>query len=226
MRMTLLTIALSAALAGCASRDPKPDDMSAAAHRAEAERERQAAHADLARASASEREGRPASAPAFTDPRTPWKEPHPEVEKREHSPALESAAAHARHAAAHERAAAELEGFEEADCRGIPAETRAACPLLNDVVEIDDVYGGARVVFAANVSVRETVARIRCHLAFARTRAYADVEDCPLYVRGVEVAAAGPHALTLTCRDETDRELTRRIRQLARAEALPGTGSK
>jgi len=225
MRLTTLTIALSVALAGCASPEPKPDDMSAAAHRAEAERERHEARADLARASDSEREGRSSSAPAFTEPRSPWTEPHPEVEKREHSPALEAAAAHTRHAAAHERAAAELERFEAAECSGIPVETRAACPLLHDVVEIDDVYGGARVVFAGNVSVPEVVARIRCHVAFARARAFADAEDCPLYVRGVRVAAAGPHALTLTSRDETNRELTQRIRRLAREEALPGARS-
>src|SRR5262249_4260384 len=120
-----------------------------------------------------------------------------------------------------ERAAAELERFEEAACRGIPKKARAACPLLHDVVDIIDTDGGARVVFDETVSVPQVVVQIRCHLAFARARAFADAEDCPLYVRDVEAAAAGPHALVLTTRYEGQRELARRIRQLARAESLP-----
>lgn len=224
-RAWLTIIPIAFAVSACSSADPKPDDMSAAAHRAEAERERAEAHQDLARAAVHER-SEYTIAPGTQAQRGPWTEPHPEVEKRERSPALEAAVAHSRHALAHERAAAELDRFEEAECRDIPPETRAACPLLHDVQDIVDVRGGARIVFAAPVSVPGVIMRIRCHLAFARARAFADADDCPLYVRGVEVAAAGDHALTLTAVTETEREMVIRIRRLAREQALPAAKTK
>lgn len=199
--------------------------MSAAAHRAEAERERDAARAALA-AVETRLPGEVQLVPGSLTQRGPWIDPHPEAEKREGPPVLEAAVEHSRHARAHERAAVELERVENAECRGLPAETRAACPLLHDVVTIDNVRGGVRVRFAKTVSVPDTVAHIRCHLAYARARAFADADDCPLYVRGVEVASDGPHAVRLTSADAERREVVTRIRQLARKQALPATKTK
>jgi hypothetical protein len=213
-----LVLPLIAAFAGCGSQSVKPDDMSAADHRAEAARERDKARNEAATGGAGETPGPGVVAPGTTPmTRTPFYEPHPEVAKTG-SPHLQAAEEHSRHAGEHERAAQALEAFEDAECRAIAPEERPSCPLLHDVVRIEDTAGGVRVVFADKVDVAEVVAHIRCHLAYSRTRAFADVEDCPLYVRGVKVAPAGMHAITLTA-DES--ETVQRIRRLSREEVLP-----
>jgi hypothetical protein len=206
-----------AVLAGCGSGPVKPDDMSAAGHRAEAARERDLARDELA-AAAARTPGPGVEAPGTTMNRGPLYEPHPEVERRVGSPLLHAADAHARHAREHERAAEALEAFEDAECRAIAPAERPSCPLLHDVVAIEDIADGVRVSFADRVDVGDVVAHIRCHLAYARTRAFEDVGDCPLYVRGVRVASAGAHDIALTA---DERETTRNLRRLSREQALP-----
>lgn len=217
MRYLLISSIALAVFAGCGAAAPQPDDMSAAAHRREAERQRQQAR-EAANASRRERASDQATAVDSTFQRGPWYEPHPEAVKQAGSPELYAAEQYARHAHEHERAAAELERFEEAECAGIPSATRAACPLLHDVLEIIDVPGGVRIEFADRVPVERVVGQIRCHLAYARTRAFAEVEDCPLYTRGVRAAVARPHAVELSA---DDRATVHHIRDLARAQALP-----
>jgi hypothetical protein len=220
MNQVALAPALALLVAGCASSAPKPDDMSAAAHRGEADRERTEARALLSRAADPARSERPI-VPGVDARRGPWVDPYPEVEKQ--GPAsLQRADVLLRHAREHERAAAELERFEEAECRELPAASRAACPLLHDVVGISDIPGGVRIVFADAVAVPDVVAHIRCHLAYARARAYAGAEDCPLYVRGVEASADGGHAILLRATHDSGRGMEQRIRELARQQAVPG----
>jgi hypothetical protein len=211
-RLLVLTL-----LVACAAPAPQPDDMSAAAHRHEAARERAAARSELEAA----REAGPAEATILPSPsgtRGPWSEPHPEAQRQAGSPHLGAALAHGSHAREHEEAAEALEHFEDDACRALAPAARAACPLLHDVVAIVDVEGGVRVRFADPVATDDLVARIQCHLAYARTRGFAGVEDCPLYVRGVRAAAAGPHAIELTAADPA---VALRIRTLSRAQALP-----
>jgi hypothetical protein len=214
--MRLLT-ALALLLAGCGSSAPRPDDMSAAAHRGEADRERVVAREQMA---ADHTAAHPelGVTPRPEIGRSPWTEPHPEADKQAGSPLLHSAEEHFGHAREHERAAEELERFEDSACSAIAPEARPSCPLLHDVTGIEDVPGGVRVRFADGVAVAGVVARIRCHLAYARARGYAGADDCPLYVRGVAASADGDHAIQLRA---TERELTRRIRALSRAQAVP-----
>ena len=193
-------------LIACAEPAPKPDDMSAAAHRAEADRERAAARAHLA-------EFRPAAlelAPLL--PERQSLELYPLATYNPTAYHVEAASRRVEHARAHERAAAELERFEEQECRGFAPEVRAACPLLLHVEDIVDVPGGVRVRFAGEVNVAAVVAHMRCHLAYARARGF-EIETCPLYVRGtrverlldsrvVDVLGADPEELRRRVRDE------------------------
>jgi hypothetical protein len=214
MRTRVLPV-LAVLLNACGSSAPKQDDLSAAAHRAEAEKEREAARNDLAAAEGGRRGETAPGAPML---RGGWDEPYPESDKQAGPPLLNAASEHSRHAREHDRAADALERFEDAACHDLAPESRPACPLLHDVVAIADVPGGVRVSFADSVPVGDVVAHIRCHLAYARAHAYADAEDCPLYVRGVDVSQAGPHAVVL--KGDAAATVTR-IRKLSREQALP-----
>src|SRR5262249_46251539 len=139
-------------LAACASgpKSPRPDDMSAAAHRNEALRERGEAREHLSRfdphattAMPAENNERyittaPPERPGYYNPT---------------SNQLEAADAHLRHAQEHERAAKELERFEEKECRALEPEVRAACPLIRHVTSIKEIAGGARIYFAPDAAV-------------------------------------------------------------------------
>ena len=102
---------------------------------------------------------------------------------------IDLAAHHLRHAEEHEAAAAALEASEELECRAIPPKRRAACPLLEPVQDVLYRNDGIRVVFLAGTDVAAMLAEMRCHLAFARARAFTGVAECPLYMRDVEITA-------------------------------------
>jgi hypothetical protein len=218
---TAVAIAIAVALLGCggaaSQRPPRPEDMSAEAHRAEAGHER-----DLARDQMSHYDPTQTSAdPPFIDNGLrpapfllfPMNRYNP-TERR-----LAAADAHLRHAEQHERAAAALERFEDAQCGALPADTRAACPLLLEVVQIVNVPGGVRIVFTREVPLDAIVARMQCHLAYARTRGYDTADDCPLYVRGVRIERIpGLPAIDILARDPATIE---QIRSRARKEAIP-----
>jgi hypothetical protein len=57
---------------------------------------------------------------------------------------------------------------------------------------------------------------MRCHLAYARARAFQGLDDCPLYLRGVTVQRAGEHAIEIIGADPRTIE---HIQQDARAIA-------
>jgi hypothetical protein len=118
--------------------------------------------------------------------------------------ALADAERHLRHAREHEAAAVALEGFEDAECRDFAPKARAACPLLGPIAAVEDRADGVRFVLAAGAPVEAIVAHMRCHLAFARTRAFTDAGDCPLYKRGVEIAASTDgRGIEVTSRDRS-----------------------
>jgi hypothetical protein len=166
------------------------DELSAAAHRQEAARQRAMAEQDY-------EQFRPTTTAALGA--GSWSGDSPRLfplDVTRFDPggrALEAAEQHLLHARAHEAAAQALEASEEAECRAVPEKTRAACPMLRAVESIEDLADGVRLRFRDGEAVDALLAQMRCHLAFARTRAFVDVEPCPLYVRGVrmELAADG-----------------------------------
>ncbi len=185
----------------CASHElVRADDMSAAQHRNEAQREHAAADQDTARA--------PGAAPApASDPQA--FDPNEGPRRR-----AEAAREHARQ---HESAAKFLEQFEAEECAGIPASSRAACPLLGPLERIEDVPGGVRATFADKSRVRTAIAQMRCHYAYARARHFDENVGCPLYVKGIEVRPAiDPRAVEIVARDEATTKL---IRERSREQA-------
>jgi hypothetical protein len=120
---------------------------------------------------------------------------------------------HRAHAAEHRRAAEALRAFEAEECTGVVDDARAACPLLRDVESVADVEGGARVSFDASIDINNVIRELRCHAAFAATAGREGMSECPLYLPGVSIRAAGDHAVDLSVDDPAGvAELRARIR--------------
>jgi hypothetical protein len=179
--------------AGCAAPRVKLDEMSAAEHRREAARERAKADDHLVRYDPHAVEQMPGTrtlpGTIAIDFHAPF---NPTVVQ------VEAADKHMLHAAEHERAAAALETFEDQACAGVPVRERASCPVLHPL-RTEALADGVRYVLAGDAPLAELVARMRCHLAYARKLAYAKPASCPLYVKGVEIhPAKDAHAIEVT----------------------------
>jgi hypothetical protein len=201
--------------AACAGSQPrvKPDDMSAADHREAARHER-----ELAKQTA-----------ALYDPGAARVSPVAPVGAVEngvvfplsiYNPTegyLREADKHRAHARQHERAAGTLEHFEDGACGEFPERTRAACPLLGPVTQIDDVAKGVRVTFVARARVDAIVEHMRCHYAYARSRAFDARVTCPLYMPGITIQRSGDRAVDLLASDQHHVE---ELRTRSREEAV------
>jgi hypothetical protein len=133
-------------------------------------------------------------------------------------PSDASASNRIAHTVAHGRLAQELARFESSECKGVPPQARAACPLLGPVSAIEDIPRGVRVEFPASVSCDAVLAGMRCHYSFALARAFsAEAAACPLYVRGLRFErslAGGAIDITMTTPDKVG-ELRRGVREEA-----------
>jgi hypothetical protein len=200
--------------AACAGTQPgvKPDDMSAADHRDAARHER-----ELAQQNARLYDPGASRASPLAPPAAPGSDVvFPASIYNPTEGYLREADKHREHARQHERAAAALENFEEGACREFPAQTRAACPLLGAVTTLEDVPRGVRVTFAAGTRVDAVVEHMRCHYAYARTRAFDPRVTCPLYMPGISIRRAGALAVDLVAPDEAHvAELRTRSREEA-----------
>lgn len=183
----------------CATAGTRPDDMSAADHRARAAEERQAAAAHEAQYDESARAvkietslGDATLAPDEYNP-THWQH--------------EAALAHERTADAHLKAATTLETSEDAECTGIAPAARAACPLFTRT-SVTDIDHGVKVTFGDVETAARASAVIRCQQAFARTRGYQDMPSCTLYARGLQVKLDGA-TVELRAKDDADVERLR-----------------
>ncbi len=103
-----------------------------------------------------------------------------------------------RAAAGHLAAAKKLEAFEDARCRAIPPAERAACPLLaSSVSVVRETEHGVQLVLKLDADADEVARRLNCHLAYAEATGFAR-PSCPLFVRGMKIALAGPGVIGLT----------------------------
>jgi hypothetical protein len=224
-RLGLISLLASSALWACGggATAVRPDETSAEGHRQEAQRESEAAteHA---------KQYNPAAAQPspFRDPITS-QDPDTLSNIPVYNPTeghLREAERHKRHAQQHETAARALEHFEHASCKDVPATTRAACPLLGPVVDIQDIPGGVRARFTPGTSVEGVVARMRCHFAYAQAHGFDSSISCPLYMRGIAIAVgATPQTVDITSPDPV---VATAIRQRSREEAVfvGGGGAK
>lgn len=201
-------------ISGCASDGTKPDDMSAAEHRAAAEHDRSKAeqHAEEYDPHAiSPRD--PSSGDdiiyGVDDVYWPGEVYNPTAAHRS------LAERHQDLAHAHEAAAKSLEQFEEGACKAFPAKTRPACPLLGPVASVEDIDGGVRLRLSEGFAVEPVAAHVRCHFAFARTQGYQGMDACPLFLKGLRVQE-GEGVIDLLLDDESQLE---ELRKRARSHA-------
>lgn len=177
-------VMLAAGVLGCSH--TKPGEMSAEEHRREV-------YSHLREAQSHEAQYDPNAAPAAalrpvpieTGPGGPTVE-YWVYNTTEHH--LADAAVERDHAMEHARAAQALEKFESAECQGIDPVVRRGCPLLNPyVTQVTETAGGVELKLKPNAPGASMVQRMRCHLAFARTRGFEGVPYCPLYFKGVDI---------------------------------------
>jgi len=199
---------------GCRTAAPKPDDMSAEAHRQEAARAAEAAKRERA-----EYDARAVTAPKVVGFNVAAGEVAPETgwTYNPTSGHLRTAAQLETHGRQHAAAAAELEKFENAACTGIGRSTRGACPFLS-VMAFKVLPNGVRLHLKDASAEPGMTALMRCHLAYARARGFESAPDCPLYIRGVDIeAAADGKGIEVTSRDHAvSLEIIRRSQELFR----------
>jgi hypothetical protein len=122
--------------------------------------------------------------------RTPFTE-LPDSVMNEYNPTgdhLVAADRELRRAAQHSRAAQQLEAFEDAACRNVSPEERAACPLLaSQVAVVQNDRLGVRLIMKPGVDAGAVERRLQCHLAWARTTSF-ERPSCPLFMRGMTIS--------------------------------------
>ena len=201
------TLALLALACG-GPQDPATEDLTAEEHEAEAAREE---------AAASEHEDRyDPDARLTTGGQQPGTDLYYGTDHYNPTEVhLHAAVEHRDHADAHRARAEQLRSFAEAECAEFPPETRASCPLLLGLEEVEDIDGGIRMTFASEQDLAPVVDHIRCHIAFAAARGDDGMETCALYVHGARVAVQDNVVSLTTDRGEHVAELRSRVRRQA-----------
>ena len=199
---------------GC-SHEVRPDSMSAEQHRQQADKDMVQARTEVVRASVTPPIPAPqlagsATAPAGSD--YPLAVYNPAEAHMMRARQLEA------HAHQHQDAAKKLEGFVQDECKGLPPETRASCPMLGPVAQLADVAGGVKVTFTPHTRVDAVATHMRCHFAYAQAHGFDTLIDCPLYVRGLQIRVTEDgQAIELTSSDPATATV---IRARSREEAM------
>lgn len=205
---TVRVAALVASAAfGCASTPgARPGDMSAKSHDEEARKHSDMAEQHDAQYDPNARGGTPPDAISGSEFGFAGTELNPtEVHRMQ-------ADKHRAHAEDHAAAADWLKRTEDDACEPISPTSRSLCPLLGPVVAVQDTTTGVRLFLRQGTDLEAMVARIRCHLAFARTRGGAGMDRCPLYLPAIDVYRVGPLEIELNARRQTSvRPLQRRV---------------
>lgn len=212
-----ITLAMGIALAagGACSHEVKPDSMSAAQHEQQADIDTAKASTEVAR---STRDSPPLPNPTAMPGSNPQGYYYPVDSYNPSTEHLARARQLEEHAREHRAAAAKLEAYTQAECRGFPPETRASCPMLGPVQQIEDIKGGVRVRFTPQTRVDAVAEHMRCHFVYAQQYGFDTVEGCPLYVKGLEITvSADGKAIDLTSHDARTVDA---IRARTREEAI------
>ena len=193
--MKSITLALSGLLlTSCASiPGAKPDDMSAKAHEAEADR-----HAREAKVHRADYDPSAAVWHTRSESETDAFDVLPEYYYNPTDVHMAQAQRHQLAERAHRHAAVELEAFAREECAGIKVKTRARCPLLGGVLKVTNIEGGVRFWLPEGVDPDGIVAHMRCHFAVGREAGRAGMRSCPLYLQALTIRRVGDRAVELT----------------------------
>jgi hypothetical protein len=200
-------IALLVVGAGGCTHEVRPDSMSAEEHRQQADKDMVQARTEVVRASVAPPVPAPPLGVSATNPTGyayPLEVYNPAEAHLMRARQLEA------HAHQHRDAAKKLETFVQDECKGLPPETRATCPLLGPVTQIVDIAGGVKATFAPHTRVDAVAAHMRCHFAYAQAHGFDTLIDCPLYVRGLQIRVTDDgQAIELTDQDAAAAEVIR-----------------
>lgn len=106
-----------------------------------------------------------------------------------------------------------MERFDSPACEGIPPRSRAACPLLAGIAEVEKAGQAFIVRFESWVDVDKAVELMRCHHAFGEARGWQQMPFCPLYIPGLQMETVDESTVSFTVEGEENlRELERRLR--------------
>lgn len=190
----------------------RAEDMSAAEHRAEAQRQE-----DTAR-----------SYQGTADPAYPGEMSAPYADRVtgrqsfgvEASSGLRvtRARGHSKHAMQHRQAAKVLETFEEAECARSPDQERIICPILAQVSRVEDIRMGARLYLVEGSDTAQVVNHMRCHNAFGRAHGFEEMDGCPLYLKHLTIRQVSPGIVELV---GTNASTAQQIQRRAREHVAP-----
>jgi len=200
-------------MAAACSHEVRPDDMSAEAHRAAAQKESEAARREMAKAM-YESPGLDLLSPGII----PELYYNPDAASNlAYDPALRARWLE-RRAREHEQAATELESFAAAACKDVPTLQPGTCSALGPVAEVRAVDGGVRLTLVASARVDVLLPQLRCTYAHERERGFRDRRECAFAVPGVEFrATSDPQAIDVVSQDS---KTAAELRKLAREGVL------
>lgn len=159
----------------------QPHEMTAAEHRQEAALHESAAERAREKFDPTATAVSPSPPPTFNDPGD-WSWSYNPTTQH-----LAQADDEMREAAAHLRAAKELERFEDKACAGVSVEQRTSCPLLASwVTTIDETKTGLLLHLKPGISADSTARVLNCHLSYAYAKGF-DRPSCPLFVKGLTI---------------------------------------
>lgn len=208
-------LVLGAALGFAACSHTRPSELTADEHRTQAAQHEQAAAAQRSQYD-------PAKSRLAVAPRTPFSE---EPGPRLYNPTAAHLSAADRQLSAafeHLNAAQQLERYEDEACAGLTLAQRTACPVLAPwVVKVEELAQGLTLHLKADAPVAQVTAQMQCHLAFSQAHGF-DRAPCPLYLKGVRIAAADGKAIEVHSTDPTvAAEVRLEGRRLFGAPAAP-----
>lgn len=205
-------LATCLAAMGCAH-GTRPDDMTAEQHQAAAQKEESKAQREAATAYTNAPGANPMNAgiepELYLYPQAGVPQDH-----------LADARRLQEHAREHEQAAAELQRYEEAECKGLAPSQRSTCPLMRSIADVRDIDGGVRIRFVDEGHASTALPRMRCHYAYARAHGFSNSPDCALYIRGVDFRQSpDARAIDVVSSDpKTTDEIRRRMHASAKQQ--------
>ncbi|MBK7857840.1 MAG: hypothetical protein IPJ65_04275 [Archangiaceae bacterium] len=208
---------LAAAVLAVSCSHSRPEEMSAAEHRAEAR-----VHQENARREAGQYN------PGLTvqGPMAPrrYGDPAGNESLFEYNPTakhLETADREMRRAADHLAAARSLEAFEAGACRDLAPAERSACPLLASwVTTVRDTRLGIELELKPEVDAADTHRRLDCHLAYAEAKGF-ERPSCPLFVKGMSIRLRNQRVLVFSGETpQVAKELQEQARRIFAPERI------